>query len=291
MSWGVTLAAAAGILLILAAIVVLSCRWLQARRYTLAVPGLPEAFDGLRIAHLSDLHSARFGKNQARLARKVRGAAPDIVCFTGDMISAKDPDGEAFFELCRALEGLPRYGVWGNHEQRSVVLNRAACRRDLERLGVVWLDGERAWLERAGARLCLAGVLLPRAHYKHPDAPRLDPDGAALAALMGPKPAETTLLLTHSPLDLAGYADWGAEVALTGHMHGGMVRLPFLGGVLSPEKRLFPHFDGGLFRQGPCQMVNSRGLGLGTFPIRVFCRPEIAVVTLRRARAAGRSQR
>lgn len=283
MSWGAILAVAAGIALILAAIVVLSCRWLQARRYTLTVPGLPEAFDGLRIAHLSDLHSARFGKNQARLADKVRLAAPDLVCFTGDMISAKDPDGAAFFELCRALGDLPRYGVWGNHEQRSVLLDRAACRRELEGMGVVWLDGERVWLERAGARVCLAGALLPRAHYKHPNAPRLDPDGAALTAMMGAKPAETTILLTHSPLDLAGYADWGAEVVLTGHMHGGMVRLPFLGGVLSPEKRFFPRFDGGLFRQENCQMVNSRGLGLGTFPIRLFCRPEIGLIVLRAA--------
>ena len=89
------------------------------------------------------------------------------------------------------------------------------------------------------------------------------------------------LLLAHNPEYLTAYAGWGANLVLSGHIHGGIMILPFLGGVIAPSYELFPKFDFGKFTEKNCEMVLSRGLGTHTINIRIFNKPEISVITLK----------
>ena len=90
------------------------------------------------------------------------------------------------------------------------------------------------------------------------------------------------ILLAHNPEYFPQYAAWGARLVLSGHIHGGIARLPFLGGVISPSLRLFPVYDAGLFQEGKCRMVLTRGLGLHHIKLRFFNRPELSVIDMKR---------
>ena len=106
-------------------------------------------------------------------------------------------------------------------------------------------------------------------------------DAAYLKRLLGkPSAGEYNILIAHNPDYFPAYAEWGADLVLSGHVHGGIMRLPLLGGVLSPALRLFPKYDGGLFQEGGSTMILGRGLGSHTIPIRIFNPGELIVVTL-----------
>jgi predicted MPP superfamily phosphohydrolase len=88
------------------------------------------------------------------------------------------------------------------------------------------------------------------------------------------------ILLTHNPLCFPVYARWGADLTLSGHVHGGMIRLPILGGLLSPEREFFPKYSAGIYGEDDKKLLVSRGLGSGVFGARIFNIPEIPVITL-----------
>lgn len=96
--------------------------------------------------------------------------------------------------------------------------------------------------------------------------------------------AQYGVLLAHNPLCFDSYAKWGADLTLCGHVHGGMIRLPFAGGLLSPEREFFPKYSAGIYEHSGKKMIVSRGLGSGTFGIRILNRPEIVVITLAHSR-------
>jgi predicted MPP superfamily phosphohydrolase len=88
-------------------------------------------------------------------------------------------------------------------------------------------------------------------------------------------------LLAHTPTKLDAYSEWGADLVLSGHMHGGMIQVPFIGGLLSPEVELFPKYDKGYFISNETHMILSAGLGNGVFPLRILNKPELCLVTLK----------
>ena len=105
---------------------------------------------------------------------------------------------------------------------------------------------------------------------------------------MGKAPEGYTILLAHNPNYFDVYADWGADLSLSGHIHGGMIRLPLIGGVLSPETLLFPKYDAGVFENGAAKMILSRGLGRGRMGIRLFNPPEVVSITLHSGEEGGK---
>ena len=103
-----------------------------------------------------------------------------------------------------------------------------------------------------------------------------------LRKLLGtPDREKFQLLIAHNPVYFDAYADWGADLVVSGHVHGGIMRLPFLGGVLSPSLTLFPKYDGGMFREHGSTMILSRGLSSHTIPIRIFNPGELIVIELK----------
>ena len=149
--------------------------------------------------------------------------------------------------------------------------------KQLRRAGVVLLENESALLPETGIRIF--GVEIDMDYYKKLRKSVMKV--SYLNSLLGrPCADEYNILLAHNPDYFQAYAGWGADLVLSGHVHGGIMRLPVLGGVLSPALRLFPRYDGGLYEEGKSKMVLGRGLGTHTLPIRVFNPGELIVVRL-----------
>ena len=246
--------------------------------YTVESDRLPASFDGCRIAQVSDLHNTSFGADNAALLQKIEAATPDWILLTGDLIDANRTDiplAVSFAE--QAVQIAPVYYVPGNHES---IPQYAALREGLLQAGVTVLEDEAVTLARGGDTLTLLGVRDP-AFWPGQSA------GGAIAAVLSalvPDPDDGfTVLLSHRPELFDVYVDAGVDLVFSGHAHGGQFRLPLLGGLYAPHQGLFPQYDAGLFPEGRTQMVVSRGLGNSSFPVRLFNRPELVVVTLRAA--------
>ena len=248
-------------------------RWLERTHTRVPVPGLPPGLRGLRIALLSDLHvtaAADLGLVR-RACRLAMGARPDLVALTGDFVS----DGRGDFlgaavsvldEELRAPLGL--FAVPGNHDQAS---DPERYRRALRRHPRIRdLANDVVRLERGGAALRVAGTESLREGEAHP--------GAALGQA---PPADLTLLLSHNP-DLAEEACAAlgpVALVLSGHTHGGQVRLPFVG-ALRNSSRYPDQYEAGLVRRPWAWVYVTRGVGTTGHRLRFLCRPEVAVLEL-----------
>ena len=257
------------------------CWGVQTTRTQVAVSGLPEGFDGLRIVHLSDIHGHEYGEGSEDLLKRVYEAKPEIIVITGDLID-REEQMAMVPALAKGLASIaPTYYVTGNHEWSVEWSGSAHAVRTLKGLlaesGVTVLSNDFAVLERKGDKLVLAGVDDPngRADQKTPE---------ELAAEIGQEaPGLFTLLLAHRNDAIEGYAAAGFDLVLSGHAHGGIVRLPFTDGLLSPARTFFPTWTSGAYTVGNTTLFVSRGLGNNTTPIsgfRLFNRPEVAVLEL-----------
>lgn len=273
-----------GVALVLLALIIWTA-WgntaLELNTYKVSSDALPDAFDGYRIAHVSDLHNAEMGDGNEKLLAMLREAEPDIIAITGDMIDSRNTDVEvalAFAE--KAVQIAPCYYVTGNHEAR--VSEYEELKTGLETAGVIVLDDERMELVLSGESITLLGV----------DDPSFSTDylfGDA-ASVVSSKLAELTaeedgflVLLSHRPELFDTYVDSGMNLVLSGHAHGGQFRLPFVGGLVAPNQGLFPKYDSGLFTEGSTNMIVSRGIGNSLLPFRFNNRPEVILIELRSA--------
>lgn len=158
-------------------------------------------------------------------------------------------------------------------------------RENLEAIGVRVLDNERVALEREGEMISLYGMWYDIQFYR--DAKRVDTLGytfqtSNMEALLGKSdPNQFNLLLTHNPFYFETYEAWGADLTLSGHVHGGLVRIPFVGGVFSPERTFFPKYDGGLYGEKDKFLIVNRGLGNSNRMFRFWNCPDLTVVVLK----------
>lgn len=248
-----------------------------ATQVTVASGALPEAFEGFKIAHVSDLHNAVFGRKNEKLLSLIRAAEPDIIAITGDLIDSRHTDIDsalAFVEA--AAEIAPVYYVTGNHESR-VDFDEIEPR--LIAAGGRVLRNEAEDIGHGGERIRLAGIDDPSFIRTGGTAKER---AAAELEQLGDGGGTFTVLLAHRPELVEVYAEYGAGLVLSGHAHGGQVRLPLLGGLYAPGQGLLPEYDSGLYSLGETQMVVSRGLGNSVAPLRVNNRPELVIVTLSR---------
>ena len=225
---------------------------------------LPQAFDGLKIAQISDLHSTEFGADNKKLLKLLRKAQPDLIAITGDLVDCVRNDPAVALAFAgEAVKIAPTYYVPGNHESRIPEIY-ATLKKELRALGVVVLENESVLLEKGGSAITITGLM--------------DPDFRTSWPKSG---AETyQMVLSHRPELMDRYCALGFDLVLSGHVHGGQFRLPFVGGLFAPQQGFFPEYDAGVFTAGNTSMVVSRGLGNSKFPLRFNNRPEVVVVTL-----------
>ncbi len=237
-----------------------------------------------RAVVLADLHNKRYGRDNEQLLQAIREAKPDMILVAGDMLTAKpgatlDIALHLFEELAKEF---PVYYGNGNHEQRlslyPEVYGDMAERYEegLKKCNIEPIVNAHVKLSEYG--VCIYGAQIDRVYYKRFKVQPMDMD--YLPGVLGqPDKSCYNILLAHNPDYFPRYADWGADLVLSGHVHGGMVRVPFGGkGVASPNIRFFPKYDGGLFEEGMSKMLLSRGLGMHTIPVRIFNPGELIVV-------------
>ena len=255
--------------------------------YTLKIPHLPAALNGTVICHLSDLHSGKIADHSETIARRIRERKPDCIFASGDLVDcAKDRAGNYFFSILDRLDStLPVVCSPGNHERRigGEGIPEKFVARCRER-NIPYLDNAAISLSLRGEELRVFGYLQEFYTFndKHELRSRLRQDVTVedVTRALGACPNDVpTVLLAHDPMMFPAYAEWGAGLILSGHLHGGQVRLPLVGGVLSPARRFFPKYDAGVFRRKNSTLLVSRGLSVSEFP-RVFNRPEVPFITL-----------
>lgn len=250
---------------------------LEISRYEVKSQKLPESFDGFKIVQLSDLHGAEFGEDGMGLVEKVKELEPDIIALTGDFVT-DEGDLAAVEKLAARLVKLcPVYFVSGNHEFGSGLAVKV--RNILERAGVKYLSNEYLTINRGDDEILLGGVEDPLAY-----ADMLSPDELA-QKMNDAAPDAFKILLGHRNYWMTEYPELPVDLIFCGHAHGGLIRIPGVGGLIGTDRRLFPDFDAGQFNNGRYTLIVSRGLGNSVSIPRVFNRPEIVCVELSSAYA------
>ncbi|MCP1163718.1 metallophosphoesterase [Bacillus sp. 1813sda1] len=239
---------------------------------------IPSTFKGFKILQISDLHNKKFGDNQETLIQKVKGENPNIIVITGDLIDRKSYDAEVSMELIRELvKDYPIYFVTGNHEKWSGKYNDLD--KELKKHHVIVLRNEHVSIQKGEQKINLLGIDDPAFVAGNRDERNVVKD-EILKAKFEMKPHTYNVLLSHRPEFLVEYANEKIDLVLSGHAHGGQVRLPFIGGLVAPNQGIFPTYTAGLYEKQNTSMVVSRGLGNSVIPQRIFNRPELVVVQL-----------
>lgn len=238
----------------------------------------------VRAVVLADLHNKRYGKENERLLEAIKEQEPDFILIAGDLLNAKPRKSlEPAIQILTALaKDYPIYYGNGNHEYRLKLYpekygNMAReYGQALEELGIKPLVNSHVVLAECG--LAIYGAEIDREFYKRFWVRNMPAD--YMADILGHASEELyTVLLAHNPDYFPQYAAWGADFVLSGHVHGGVARVPILDrGVISPGLWLFPKYDGGVYREGKSTMVLSRGLGMHTIHVRLFNPAELWVV-------------
>lgn len=234
---------------------------------------------------LADLHNKSYGKDHERLINKIDSISPDAILVAGDMLTAaKGNSFEVTLSLMRQLS--TRYKIYygmGNHEYRLKMYPEQYGTiyddyvAELIKMGIEPLINENTYLPEYNVAVC--GSEIDKCYFKKFQ--KYPMDEHYLPKILGtPEKDACQVLIAHTPQYFEEYAAWGADVVVSGHVHGGIMRLPFLGGVLSPNLTLFPKYDGGEYAQGKATMILSRGLGTHTIPVRVFNPGELVSVSL-----------
>lgn len=243
-------------------------------RYELSLPEGLEGLDGLKIAQISDVHSADI---RGELQTALREAAPDLIVFTGDLVNREDRDLSCALSLAAmAAQIAPAYYAPGNHEADNPCYPE--LREGLEEAGITVFENESVQLWYRGARVNIIGLLDLAFHPQgrtaaREELPGLIQDLSVHGAL--------NVVLSHRPSLMEEYEESGADLVFSGHAHGGQVRMPLIGPLFAPDEGALPDYTAGTYLAGETWVVVSRGLGNGTpFP-RLWNAPELVVVTMR----------
>lgn len=264
------------ILLVISAGLLWGNKSIVTTEYTVCPENLPESFEGFRIVQISDLHNTDFG---GKLLEKTAQAKPDIIVLTGDIVDSYSTDIPVAVEFAQKVcEIAPVYYVTGNHERR--IAEYESIKAQFEAAGVEILDGKTAEISRNGEKISLTGI----DDFNFFTGANLQEQYLAFSQKLNNLAAEsgeeTNILLSHNPQFFELYSECGFDIVFCGHAHGGQIRLPFIGGLYTPDQGFFPEYTEGVHTRGKTNMVISRGLGNSIFPLRVFNRPEIIVCDL-----------
>ena len=251
---------------------------LELNRYIISSDRLPEAFDGYRIAHVSDLHNTEIGKDNEKLLAMLREADPDIIAITGDIIDSRNTDIDIALQFTKtAMEIAPCYYVTGNHEAR--VSEYDELKQGLTEQGVIILEDKCIGLDKSEETISLLGVNDPsfQTDYLFGDSETVMQ--SKLQEIINEEDTYT-ILLSHRPELFKVYTESKVNLVLSGHAHGGQFRIPFMGGLVAPNQGLFPKYDAGLYTEENTNMIVSRGIGNSILPFRFNNRPEVILIDL-----------
>lgn len=278
----------AGILVILAI-----AEWMReihtfrVTRYQIHSPKLERFKQKRKIIMLSDLHNYSYGKKNQKLLKAIRSENPDMILIAGDMLVGKEGVSADVAE--QFVGELPKicktYYANGNHEHRMKENPEKYgaifedYKRRLLKKGVCFLENEKAEFCWDNIPITVYGLELPQEYYKKWERITL-PVKEVEACIGKMKQDGYGILLAHNPAFVATYLKWGADLILSGHLHGGIVRIPHFRGVITPQLKIFPKYSGEFTKEGNQSVVVSKGLGTHTFKIRFLNPAEMIVLEL-----------
>lgn len=238
---------------------------------------LPQGFDGCRIVVLGDLHSTFFGEGDQTLLKAVQAQEPEYIFLVGDLLdSFRDTPEDYAAGTAGALAAIaPTYYVTGNHEWAAGDVPE--LKKTLEAQGVTVLSNQSVTLERGGDQVVLAGIDDPNGY-----ADQKSPETVAAEVYAGYGAPFWMLLAHRNNYFPEQYSLLGADLVISGHGHGGLIRLPFTDGLISTDRTLFPSYTAGLYEENGSALFVTRGLGNSGLTFRLFNRPEVAVLILRK---------
>lgn len=248
---------------------------LDVEEFSVEFDDLPEGFDGFKIVQISDLHGAQFGENNAEIIEILQKLNPELIAITGDIVDRNSPIAMIYDTAAAIASIAPTYYVPGNHEYGKG--NSSEIFRILESANITVLRNQSVTIKRNGDEIKLVGID--------------DPNGPAdmmpmenVIELVRSSSDAFLLMLNHRYERLKEYADLEIPFVLTGHAHGGLIRIPFTDGLFGHGGRFFPKYTNGLYRMGNTVMLTSRGIGNARVTFRLFNRPHIPVITLHRSK-------
>lgn len=254
--------------------------------YVVRTDKISKSSEGLKFIMISDLHSNEYGIDLHKVNKIIRKTKPDAILLAGDIISRKlntnVPQMVNF--LCTLSRHYPIYYALGNHEYKLKRFKDEYgdfyddYKEILEESGIIFLEDESAIFDKDDYSVVISGVQIDLAYYRH-DAPIMG--SGLMDKHMGcPDESKYQILLAHNPDYFRQYEQWGADLVLSGHVHGGTVRLPGIGGVIGTNMKFFPKYAQGIHRIRKSKMIVSRGLGTHTIKIRINNRPELVIINI-----------
>ena len=248
----------------------------------------PKIKKGVRFAVLADLHGTIFGEENSALLKKIQEHAPDAILLAGDMVVRMNPSTleSARNLLCTLAKDFPTFYAMGNHETKMKAEGHLyrneylEYKAELKQNGICFLENEKIPISLCGNLFVVNGLELPLEYYHKPFSPELTSE--KLEELMGkPDPAAINILLAHNPKYGQAYVRWGADLILSGHYHGGVLRFSRHVGAISSQFIPFPQYCcGDFYKKGKCMIV-SAGLGEHTVPLRIHNPRELIFIEMK----------
>jgi predicted MPP superfamily phosphohydrolase len=240
-----------------------------------------------KVVYLSDLHNNCYGKNNEKLLSTVKEQNPDLILVGGDMLIGKANVPLKVAEDCisELAKICPVYCANGNHEQRMKVYPEIygdlfeTYKHNLEKKGVVFVENRCIDENWDGCQVKIYGLEIPVGYYKK-FRKQIMPVEVIEEQIGTLDYHDYNVLLAHNPTYTKTYLEWGADLILSGHFHGGVVRIPKLGGIITPQWHMFPKYSGELTYEDGRYVVVSKGLGMHTLKIRFLNPAEMIVLHL-----------
>lgn len=242
----------------------------------------------IRMVLLTDLHNTVYGKKNSTLLQSIHRLKPDCIMIAGDMINGRvnETEESTLGFISKLTADYPVYYANGNHEaklrQNTSVYGRRYSKyvQGLLEQGVVYLENKSVTICIHGLPIQVYGLDISMSYYTRASREVFSLENMT-HIFEPPDSSLFSVLLAHNPVYFETYARWGADLTLSGHLHGGMIRLPLLGGVVSPQLKVFPKYDKGKFSIGQKNMVVSAGMGGHSFMPRVGNPAELVLIELR----------
>lgn len=266
----------------------IGCNKVVLREYHIESDKIPQVFDGYKIAMISDLHDNQIGDKIKKLIKKEK---PDIILCAGDMIvsNVKYMNRQYIAENIM-LDLAKEYEIIyanGNHETKvkertykfGNYYNEYVSK--LQNAGIKFVNNKKYVITKYNQKMIITGYESSLNYYKK--ATKQELLQSDLENVLGKADREFfNILIAHNPIYFETYAKSGYDLVLSGHVHGGIVRLPIVGGVCSPQVKFFPKYDRGLFEIDKSKMILGAGLGTHTIPLRFNNPPEIVIAKLKK---------
>lgn len=245
-------------------------------KYTYSHSEIPTAFDGYQILMVSDMHEAPFAD---QIIQHINNISPDMIVFTGDMAQLPDRSIQETSKIARAVQDIPMYGVTGNHERQSGYYD--------EIIATMWdrkiipLDNDSVCIEKDGDSFLLLGIKDPKSDIVSTE--KIEQIRSQIESEFPDGPC-FSILLNHRADLYPEIKDTSVDLILSGHLHGGVIRLPFVGGVVGKnEEKWFPDYEYGIYiDDNSADMIVSGGCDKNPEKKRYFNPPEIVLITLER---------